>query len=65
MLGNVSRLFCENMLYVGLSRAPSLDSVALSDDFKASDIKQHEVALDFFRMLEQAEESCEDSDEEE
>lgn len=32
-LGGASRLFSASMLYVGLSRAPSLESVALSDDF--------------------------------
>ena len=33
LLGNISRLFSTNMLYVGLSRAPSPDCIVLSDDF--------------------------------
>jgi hypothetical protein len=51
LLGNVSRLFSENMLYVGLSRAPALENVALSDDFQEWHIKQHKDALEFFDMI--------------
>jgi hypothetical protein len=49
LLGNISRLFSTNMLYVGLSRAPSLDCVVLSDDFSQHHIKQDEDAISFFQ----------------
>ena len=51
LLGNISRLFSTNMLYVGLSRAPSLDCVVLSDDFSQHHIKQDEDAISFFQQL--------------
>jgi hypothetical protein len=54
LLGSVSRLFTENMLYVGLSRAPSLESVCLSDDFAQRFIQAHPQALDFFVAIESA-----------
>lgn len=55
VLGGISRLFSANMLYVGLSRAPTLEAVVLSDDFKEWHIKAHPHALDFFDQIHGAE----------
>lgn len=51
-LGNVAKLFTDNMLYVGLSRAPTLESVALCNNFCAKYIKAHPSAVNFFQTIE-------------